>query len=248
MRWLNRDPIEEAGGINRYVFSVNCAVSLFDVLGESPYVKGEVEPPRNTVLATNTWNTVVAPSGTWIINARAWLTVLGGDVFSYPDAARHLKHFLANTGTPLEIDFRRMNRESRAAREYLQRELRDAISYAERLANSDGSFIMVTPSETGNENNEGNWLYAVGRYTTWARASVVRCGEKFSMNWHFYFRDIYDWELDNGARGGLVTDREMALLHRYGRAKEYEMNGRQFINVDWEKGQQLDSGAKIKGL
>ena len=68
------------------------------------------------------------------------------------------------------------------------------------------------------------------------------------MNWHFYFRDIYDWELDNGAGGGLVTDREMALLHRYGLAREYEMNGRQFINVDWNMGQQLNSGARIRGL
>ena len=69
-----------------------------------------------------------------------------------------------------------------------------------------------------------------------------------SMNWHFYFRDIYDWELDNGLRGGLVSDREMALLHRYGIAREYEMNGRQFIHAEWKKGQRMTSGAKIIGL
>lgn len=248
MRWLNRDPLEEEGGDNLYEIANNSAISMFDPTGESPYVLGEQEPPRRTVLTTGTWNTMVAPSGTWKIRARAKLTIWGGSLRSMPDASRHLQHFLDNSGTPLEIRFREMNRESGSAKMHLERELRDAITYAEKLANSDGRFIMVTPSETGNLNSEGNWLYAVGRYTTWARASVVKCGEKFSMNWHFYFRDIYDWELDNGAGGGLVTDREMALLHRYGLAREYEMNGRQFINVDWEKGQQLNSGARIGGL
>lgn len=37
--------------------------------------------------------------------------------------------------------------------------------------------------------------------------------------------DIHDWELNNGLRGGLVSGHEMALLHRYGIAREYEMNG-----------------------
>jgi len=248
MRWLNRDLLEEDGGINLYEFANNTAIRFFDPTGESPYVKDEQEPPRRTVLTAGTWNTMAAPSGTWMIRVRAKLTVWGGSWRSMPDASRHLQHFLSNSGTPLNIRFREMNRESDSARVHLERELRDAITYAEKLAKSDGRFIMVTPSETANLNNEGNWLYAVGRYTTWARASVVKCGEKFSMNWHFYFRDIYDWELDNGAGGGLVTDREMALLHRYGLAREYEMNGRQFINVDWNMGQQLNSGARIRGL
>ena len=248
MRWFNRDLLEEDGGINLYEFVNNTAIRFFDPTGESPYVLGEQEPPRRTVLAAGTWNTMAAPSGTWMVRVRAKLTVWGGSWRSMPDASRHLQHFLNNSGTPLNVRFREMNRESGSAKMHLERELRDAITYAEKLANSDGGFIMVTPSETGTLNSEGNWLYAVGRYTTWARASVVKCGEKFSMNWHFYFRDIYDWELDNGAGGGLVTDREMALLHRYGLAREYEMNGRQFISVDWEKGQQFNSGARIRGL
>lgn len=33
-RWLSRDPIEEQGGDNVYVFSLNCAISHCDILGE----------------------------------------------------------------------------------------------------------------------------------------------------------------------------------------------------------------------
>ena len=33
MRWLNRDPIEEAGGINLYAFCGNDAINKFDING-----------------------------------------------------------------------------------------------------------------------------------------------------------------------------------------------------------------------
>jgi RHS repeat-associated protein len=36
MRWLNRDPIEEDGGINLYAFSYNAPVYLTDALGQKP--------------------------------------------------------------------------------------------------------------------------------------------------------------------------------------------------------------------
>ena len=36
-RWLNRDPIEEAGGVNLYGFLGNCQVCIADVLGLLPY-------------------------------------------------------------------------------------------------------------------------------------------------------------------------------------------------------------------
>ena len=78
-----------------------------------------------------------------------------------------------------------------------------------------------------------------------SRSEVTRDG---LGNWHFYFRDIYDWELNNGLAGGFVSDREKALLHRYGVAREFEMNGRHFIHVEWEKGQRLHTGAKVIGM
>ncbi|MBE6381971.1 MAG: hypothetical protein E7049_03030 [Lentisphaerae bacterium] len=31
-------------------------------------------------------------------------------------------------------------------------------------------------------------------------------------------------------------------------AREFEMNGRHFINVEWEKGQRLHTGAKVIGM
>jgi hypothetical protein len=193
---------------------------------------------------------MVATNASWI-TARAQLNVIGGSwLASYPEAAKHLEHFLANVGTPLEINFERMNRESESARKHLYREIDDALRYAEALASRDGQFFMVTPSETSNANTTGDWYFAVNQYTTWARATVDKCGNTFSMTWHFYFRDTYDWDLNGNSRkrAGFVTDREMALLHRYGKAREYEMNGRQTIHFQWGRGQRLSSGVKVFGL
>ena len=249
MRWINRDPIEEDGGANLYVFVNNSVIYVVDAFGESSYVIGEQEPMRRNTLTVGTWNTMVAPFGTWAVQSRAKMTAIAGSLFaSWPDASRHLNHFLENTGTPLEVRFRNMNLESASAKRHLYSEIDDALRFAEQLAEKDGRFVMVTPTEKSASNADGNWLYAVGEYTTWARASVARCGDAFSMNWHFYFRDIYDWAMGTGKGGGLVTDEEMALLHRYGRAKEYEMNGRHFIHFEWQKGQRMSSGVKTSGL
>jgi hypothetical protein len=61
----------------------------------------------------------------------------------------------------------------------------------------------------------------------------------------FNFHDVYDWDLNNGLSGGWVTDRAMALLHRYGQAHEYEMVGEQKETVKWKKGQRFDTDADV---
>jgi len=144
---------------NQYCFGSNIPTILVDVGGLSPYVSGETEPARAVKLTEGTWNTLVPSFGdVWWKRARARITALGGFLVRYTDAARHLEHFLDNTGTPLEIRFKAMNHES----------------------------------------------------------------------------------------GPAIKD--MALLHRFGAAKEFEMNGRHFIQVEWSKGDRVNSGAKVVGL
>ena len=107
------------------------------------------------------------------------------------------------------------------------------------------TITMVTSTEVSASNAEGNWLYAVGRYRTWAVAYVRACGEEFYMDWTFNFRDVYDWEMNNGLGGGCVSDREMALLHRYGAAREFEMVGSQSMSLKWKRGQRMNDGVQI---
>ena len=58
------------------------------------------------------------------------------------------------------------------------------------------------------------------------------------------------WYDSNGNVMGYWDDhgKVVALLHRYGVAREFEMNGRHFIHVEWEKGQRLHTGAKVIGM
>lgn len=67
------------------------------------------------------------------------------------------------------------------------------------------------------------------------------CNDLIDIN----FRDVYDWDMNNGLGGGWVSDREMGLLHRYGVAREYEMVGSQTISIKWERGERVNAGAEI---
>ena len=42
------------------------------------------------------------------------------------------------------------------------------------------------------------------------------------------------WNPEQIARGGLVLDSEMALLHEAGEAKEFEIKGTYTFNMNWE--------------
>ena len=244
MRWISRDPIGEEGGVNLYAACCNDLLSSFDFNGLVPYRIGTEPPPKSVTLNTTTWKSLSGNSG-FIIRLKAKATALGGNLVAMPDAAAHLRHFLNNSGTEYAIRFSQMNSDSADAKAHLIRELNDALIYAERLANSSRNFSMVTTREASASNRSGNWLYAVGRYRTWAVAEVDACGNNYHMDWTFNFRDVYDWELDNGLGGGFVSDREMALLHRYGVAKEYEMIGSQTLHIKWSRGQRLNTGAKL---
>lgn len=247
-RWISRDPLEEHGALNLYGFVGNDAMSLIDVLGMGEYAEGSAPPPPSNSLDPTTWNSWTGsqlPSEIEQIWRRANLTAFGGSIVQWPDAAAHLRHFLGNSGATYTIRFKNMNRESKGARNHYYQELYDAMVAAERLTLRKTKVEMVTIREVGGNNLEGNWLYAVGRYRTWAKGSVERNCDDYKMVWSFNFRDVYDWALNNGLGGGLVTDREMAILHRAGRAREYEMVGEHKIVVKWKEGQRYGFGASV---
>ena len=143
-----------------------------------------------------------------------------------------------------------MNRESWSARNHFIVELNDALEASERVSDSHSlmEVKIVTTREEPSTNIEGNWLFAVGLYRTWAKGNLKKCGKKYELDWSFNFRDNYDWSMTNNLRAGFVTDREMALLHRYGVAKEYEMVGEHRVNIVWEFGERYSSGASVNGV
>ena len=66
-RWLNRDPIEEEGGVNLYVCLRNGCLVFNDLLGLSPYVLGSKIPRYGVTMRGNTLNSVRAKTAWSVI-------------------------------------------------------------------------------------------------------------------------------------------------------------------------------------
>jgi hypothetical protein len=256
-RWLERDPWGYRGGTNLLGYVGARPISLVDFLGLAPYQEGST-PPADASDGAQAASDMTHNSGTnltlveirWI-EARARATVQGGIALNKVDAAWHLEHFLDGSGREYTIRFSRMNRESTEARAHMIKEINDALGYAERFA-KDGEWVeIVTSREVAADpgNLQGNWLYAVGGYRTWAQGRVRKCGSRYTLEWDFHFRDFYDWDINNGLAGGLVSDWEMGMLHRSpaSRAREYRMTGTHSMRVDWKEGERYETGASVKG-
>lgn len=90
-----------------------------------------------------------------------------------------------------------------------------------------------------------DWWYTLGTADGWMTAIVTKTDNNFSAFVNYYLRDFYDWEAGSQSRGGLVDDGEMAELHTYGLAKEFEIEGNYKIKLEWTKGQRIDFGVVI---
>ncbi len=252
-RWLERDPVEYDDGQNLYQYSRSDAMLFTDPFGLSTYRFGNEPPPpsdaqkqlesdRTYDSGTDlSWGTVA-----WIFY-RASANRTGGFFVGLPQAARLHHHFLGESGEPYTVDFEEMNNVAWEARVHLESELYDAISHAEELGIDGETIEMVTDDESdARVSNHKDWHYAIHDYRTWARATVTRCGDEFTMDWEFNLRDFYDWEVGSPLKGGLVTDGEMASLHREGWAREFPLSGVHGMAVKWKLGERPGTDAIVK--
>lgn len=193
----------------------------------------------------------------WIKNTDWWKTTISVDC-STPDASTLLKHFLKNSGESVIIDFARMNRESEFSQTYMIKQIDEVLEAAEVLAIEGDSIDIITIKEsktsTTGDPSSLNWWFTIGEAYTWANAKVTKKGDAFTMVLSYNLRDNYDWHYfdHNGnisdVKGGLVYDREMALLNYWGRAQAYEVTGKDTMSITWTKGQRFTSGADVTHL
>ena len=177
---------------------------------------------------------------------RTWMriaTVAG--LVGRPNASRNMRHFLENSGEPLEQNVDSMlnsvDRFSSAA----MLEQQDLIHEATRKADDEGgsgpyTFPIRTEwaQHTGNPEEDGqDWFYASGSwaYSQTGEVTVTREVDgrwSYDMETDIHVRDRYDWH-GNDDKGlgvnipfiGNVEDEELAELHRAGLAQEYTMHG-----------------------
>lgn len=179
-----------------------------------------------------------------------------------PDASRHLTHFMENTGTSLVFDLGRMVQQSRQAKYHFDSEVYRAQQYAETLPAGEHLFTARHAHSGNNDPGDSpNWFFAVGGYAAWGkgRAFVTEVGgvRRYRLELIYKASDRYNWDgnkgvdlsvaewlekyVGEGTTGDLdfkieVTDEELALFHRQGLAREYDMAGSMRRACEWTHG------------
>jgi hypothetical protein len=184
----------------------------------------------------------------------AWNNIASAAEWVYPDAARHMRHYLLNSGKTLEVDVRKMVRDSERPRWYFFNEINDAMSSAEEVADLNPQLKRMRLAgnwnlgENGKSDSGGNWFYAVGGYSAAGYAEVDVLDDcKFNMSFSYYFADKYNWDRGKHVKilGYTVSDVTLGRLHEVGLAHEFEMTGKVWRNVYWERGQRFNSDGEI---
>ncbi|MDG4856959.1 hypothetical protein P8605_02080 [Streptomyces sp. T-3] len=167
--------------------------------------------------------------------------VLGG-----PVSAKHMLHYLSNTGEPLDIDVDAMmddlpdmnrNVETQMAENAPNWEAQALAEY-ERTG-KPVKLVQQTGWQGWEARRDPDWYHAVGAYhfNTVAQVEVVPGpdGEpKTTIRYQTHVYDRYNWDPTKTTpvpAMGNVSDAEMAKLHQSGQAKEYEMGGQSEVRT-----------------
>jgi hypothetical protein len=201
------------------------------------------------------------------IQSRAQLTTVGGMAFDYPNAVRGLGHFLQNTGDNLSISIRHlldtdngrdnfninMDAFLRASEQMVLDGMTRNISTIDQGYRDDRFWATLYPFERRlranvlpSQSNERDWFFFVNNATAAMTGSVSRDGDNFTATINYFLDDMYDWEPGSTDSGGIVLDGEMALLHAYGWAQEYRVDGHiRGIEIRWSRGQRFGVGVIV---
>lgn len=112
----------------------------------------------------------------------------------WPDAADFMWHYLENTGTDYVVDLKRIIETTDAGRDLYLTQRDAAMRFATKNA-IDGkplSFVSKRLDQYTFQDN-ANWFYAVGNFSGWSKATVVKSGDQYSMDFDLNFHDRYNW-------------------------------------------------------
>ena len=167
-----------------------------------------------------------------ILNIMPHAFVLIGD-----DAAKHMMHYLGNSGKDYNIDLEDMLDDVKDEKKNFDAELTRARIFVQTLpigthditsGNARGGYVQ--------KSENANWFFATGGYSFWGKGkATVSSGQSYELDFEYKFYDRYNW--DGGKKVTIfsitVTDHFMGEFHRQGMAKEFDMFGSVKRNVKW---------------
>ncbi len=175
------------------------------------------------------------------------LTIAGGWVAQYPQAAIMLRHFLDNNGALYEIDMKKMMSEWNTANANRTKDMNSVMQAVEASATyANNTFRTISAIEHVLDENS-NWGYSVNSYSVSIKCTYKKTAEdSFTMQVEYELHDAYNWDKDKPNMGIIpVSPRDMWELHHGGLAKNYEVYGKNTFTVTWTKGDSFDQGAII---
>ena len=166
------------------------------------------------------------------LNEQKWRAKAeGAELLGFTDAARHMRHYLDNSGTPLNVDVGSILHDEAPLRDKAGNQVNRATD--EAVAGYDGTGPADIPFRTSWEvvtAGGENWNKALGSFLSSVTGTVhIEPGKppKTTVVYRVHVHDRYNW--DDGKftpfGGGTTLDSEMQNLHRKGLAREYDVNG-----------------------
>ena len=162
------------------------------------------------------------------------------------DAARHMLHYLNNSGANLTIDLEGMVDEVRSAKGRFNNEISQAKTFVETLAVGTHQITSRRPEGGYNQQSDSrNWYFAIGGYSTWGKGrATVRAGSagrEYELEFEYKFYDRYNWDAGKQVTIGpvTITDQFMGEFHRQGIAQEFTCVGSVRRTFTWNHGQPI---------
>ncbi|MGN0845714.1 MAG: RHS repeat-associated core domain-containing protein, partial [Kiritimatiellia bacterium] len=240
MRWLNRDPIEEEGGVNLYHFLYNNSFILFDPLGWRTYKLGWHGEPLIAFDNDFPYDPNAKATFGDYCNWVKWKTKLNGArlIGHLEDGTLLYQHYLEGTGTPMTVDYVKAYREDSGIATSVKNAVIEAQREAERLA-KNGICEFKMSSDAGNADKyptTENWQKAIGGHSLWGEAQVYNCKNKFSMKITIHAIDRYNFNKGAFDIATGASDNENGRFEVLGWAKSFTTRGSIPLIVDWERG------------
>ncbi|RYF24144.1 MAG: hypothetical protein EOO77_00665 [Oxalobacteraceae bacterium] len=162
-------------------------------------------------------------------------------VYPGPNATRHLRHYLNNTGRDYEVDLEDMIRRVPNAKRAMVAEFRQAQRFIQSLPVGRHMFTSRSGESAYNYKSESaDWFFAIGGYTYWGKGEAhitpSKLGKRYEVEFEYHLYDRYNWDGDKSVDiGGIeITDEFMAEFHLQGLAREFDCFGSVKRNLSWE--------------
>ncbi|MFC8781936.1 hypothetical protein [Streptomyces nigra] len=167
--------------------------------------------------------------------------VLGG-----PQSAKHMLHYLSNTGEPLDIDVDALMGDLPDMNRNVETQLAENVPNweAQALAEYERTgkpvkMVQQTGWQGWTAEKDPDWYHAVGsfHYNTVAQVEVVPGPDgrpRTTVRYQTHVYDRYNWDANKATpvpAMGNVSDAQMARLHQSGQAKEYDMGGQSEVRT-----------------